>query len=511
MNKITQLLFIVSFYLTGLSILNAQSPVMEWHRGLGTNNEEHVHEGIQTSDGGYIAVGHTWEGSTEFTDLLVVKSNSNGIEDWKEILGTSGQYDIGICVYEVADGYIVGGAIHNVNQIRGLVKFDLEGNVDWEKTYSNTGNGCIRGIDITIDGGIIATGYKNSPEEGYLFISDDSDGFIMKLDTSGTLIWEKDISATQGTKIRQEVNGGFAIASTDWFWNGNDHQDVVLIKTDSEGNEIYINNYGGEDLDQCFDFDLCSDGGYIFAGHTLSYGVENWDYYLLKVNSQGNEEWHKTFGQPRDYDARYIHDEAYGVRQISDGGFIVAGGSGDEYSYSASGHPSGPSDEWKAYLVRTDNSGNTLWEAVYPPTSVGNNAAEYIDITKDDGYIVFTDTDSQTPPSPNNFGFMKISTDPVTNVNDDENIEPLNYILKQNYPNPFNPYTTIQYSIAEGSNVVMKVYNMLGDKIDELVNEYKDPGDYSLRFDATKLASGIYICKLQTADYSSSIKMIFIK
>jgi hypothetical protein len=484
---------------------------MEWHRGLGTNNEEHVHEGIQTSDGGYIAVGHTWEGSTEFTDMLVVKSNSNGIEDWKEILGTSGQYDIGICILEIFDGYLVGGAFHNGNQQRGLAKFDLEGNVDWEKTYPNSGNGCIRGIDETSDGGIVATGYKNSPEDGYLFISDDSDGFIMKLDASGNLIWEKDISDTQGTKVREEDNGGFAIASTDWFWNGTDHQDVVLIKTDNEGNEIFINNYGGDNSDQCFDFDLCSDGGYIFAGHTLSFGVENWDYYLLKVDNQGNEEWHKTFGQPRGYDAQYIHDEAYGVRETFDGGFIVAGGSGDEYSYSGSGHPSGPSDEWKAYLVRTDNSGNKLWEEVYPPTSVGNNAGEYIDITSDYGYVVFTDTDSQRPPAPNNFGIMKIAPDPITNIIKSGIVEHLNFNIKQNYPNPFNPITTIQYSIAERSYIVLRVYDMLGNEIEELVNEFKDPGNYSLRFEATKLAGGIYICKLQTADYSRTIKMMFIK
>jgi hypothetical protein len=511
MNKVIQLLFILHLVLIEISILNAQSPTMEWHKGYGTNNEEHVHEGVQTTDGGYIAVGHTWEGSTQYTDILVVKTSSNGTEEWEEIIGTSGQYDVGICVLEVSDGYLVGGAIHNGNQQRGLAKLDFAGNVIWEKTYPNTASGCIRGIDGTSDGAIVATGYKNSPEEGYLFIADDSDGFIMKLDTSGTIIWEKDISVTQGTKVRQEVNGCFAIASTDWFWNGSDHQDVVLIKTDSNGDEFFINNYGGADLDQCFDFDLCSDGGYIFAGHTLSFGVVNWDYYLLKVDSDGNEEWFKTFGQPRGYDAQYIHDEAYGVRETSDGGFIVAGGSGDEYTYSGSGHPSGPSDEWKAYLVRTDNSGNKLWEEVYPPTSVGNNAGEYIDITSDNGYVVFTDTDSQRPPVPNNFGIMKISTDPITNIYNDDSIEPMNFSLKQNRPNPFNQITTIQYSIAEGNKVILKIYDALGNEIDELVNENKEPGIYSLQFDGSKLASGIYIGKLQAGGFSSTIKMIFIK
>jgi hypothetical protein len=145
----------------------------------------------------------------------------------------------------------------------------------------------------------------------------------------------------------------------------------------------------------------------------VSYGVENWDYLLMKVDGDGNEEWHKTFGQPRGYDARYIHDEAYGVRQTPDGGYILAGGSGDENdSYYASGHPAGTSDEWKVYLVRTDGEGNLLWEGIYPTAGdVGNNAAEYIGLTSDGGYIVLVDTDSQAPPEPNNFGFLKLAPD----------------------------------------------------------------------------------------------------
>jgi hypothetical protein len=140
----------------------------------------------------------------------------------------------------------------------------------------------------------------------------------------------------------------------------------------------------------------------------------NWDYLLIKVDSSGKQEWVKTFGQPRGYDPKWIHDESYGVRATKDGGFIVAGGSGDEFPYSASGHPAGPSDEWKAYLVKTDKDGNTLWDAVYPANSVGNNAAEFIALTKDGGYIVFTDTDSESPPPPNNYGFLKIAPDTIS-------------------------------------------------------------------------------------------------
>jgi hypothetical protein len=407
--------------LVGLNFVNptrAQIPAMEWHRGFGTEKEEHVHEGWQTSDGGYIGVGDNGEGTEEYTNVLVVKSDNKGDQEWLVELGTDGQWDVGICVKETAGGYIVGGGFYNNDtghQDRGLVKLDFDGNIIWQKTYAGNGANAIRGIDINTDGSIIATGYTNASEYGYIFIIEEGEGFVMKTDADGSLIWDEPISSPQGTKVRIEKDGNLAIVSTKWVWsNGNDHQDVVLIKTDADGKETFVKNYGGDHWDQCFDFDLTLDGGYILTGHTLSYGVANWDYFVLKIDANGNEEWARTFGQPRGYNPRWIHDESYAVRATFDGGYIICGGSGDEYAYSADGHPSGGSDEWKAYLVKLDGNGQLLWEAVYPSESVGNNAGEFIALTDDGGYVIFTDTDSAFPPEPNNFGFMKITPDRVT-------------------------------------------------------------------------------------------------
>jgi hypothetical protein len=396
----------------------AQIPVMEWHKGFGTDKEEHVHEGWQTIDGGYIAVGDNWEGTGEYTNVLVVKTDQQGNQEWLVELGTEGQWDVGISVKETAGGYIVGGGFYNDNtgnQDRGLIKLDFDGNIVWQKTYAGNGANAVRGLDINADGSIIATGYINAFEYGYIFIIDEGEGFVMKTDANGSLIWDERISTPQGTKVRIENDGNIAVVSTKWVvHNGNDDQDVLLIKTNADGKETLVKNYGGEHLDQCFDFDLTLDGGYILTGHTLSYGVANWDYFVLKIDADGNEEWVSTFGQPRGYDPRWIHDESYAVRSTPDGGYIICGGSGDEYTYSAQGHASGSSNEWKAYLVKVDGNGQLLWEAVYPSESVGNNAGEFIALTDDGGYIIFTDTDSAFPPEPNNFGFMKIAPDQIT-------------------------------------------------------------------------------------------------
>ncbi len=401
----------VLLLLTGTTLKAVDAPEMQWHKGYGTSYGNHPHEGMQTSDGGYIAIGQTWD-SADYPEMFVVKTNSSGNKEWQKIVGASSQPDIGICVAEVSDGFICGGGLYDGNMKRALVKLNkASGNIvsGWPKYYSGSQNCAIRGIEILGDGSIVATGYVNSPESGFLFICDDGDGFIMKTDSSGNLVWDKTLSVPQGTKVRQ-ISTGFAVCSTAWYYDGGDHQDAVLIKTDSNGNETNKYHYGGTGDDLCYDFDLTSDGGYILGGHTTSYGVANWDYYFVKVNSSGVEQWHKTFGQPRGYDANYIHDEGYAVRQTPDGGYIIAGGSGDEYSYSDCSHPAGCSDEWKAYLVKTDSSGNVQWQGVYPnQADVGNTAAEYIGLTSDGGYIVFTDTDCfYDTVGSFAFGFMKI-------------------------------------------------------------------------------------------------------
>ncbi len=84
-------------------------------------------------------------------------------------------------------------------------------------------------------------------------------------------------------------------------------------------------------------------------------------------------------------------------------------------------------------------------------------------------------------------------------------------ILNQNYPNPFNPTTTIKFGIPEQSFVSLKVYDMSGKLVSELISEVKDKGYYTVKFDGSKLASGFYVYRLTAGDYTSIKKMSLIK
>jgi hypothetical protein len=99
----------------------------------------------------------------------------------------------------------------------------------------------------------------------------------------------------------------------------------------------------------------------------------------------------------------------------------------------------------------------------------------------------------------------------ITSVKQGNNSFPANYSLSQNYPNPFNPSTEIKYSIAKSGLVTLKVYNLLGQEIATLVNQEQKTGNYVVNFDASKLASGIYIYRIQSGNFSLTKKMILLK
>ena len=85
------------------------------------------------------------------------------------------------------------------------------------------------------------------------------------------------------------------------------------------------------------------------------------------------------------------------------------------------------------------------------------------------------------------------------------------FILLQNYPNPFNPKTTISYSIPKPSFVTLKVYDILGEEIATLVNDYSNSGNYKVYFDGSKLTSGIYFYRIQAGDFIEKKKLILLK
>jgi len=88
---------------------------------------------------------------------------------------------------------------------------------------------------------------------------------------------------------------------------------------------------------------------------------------------------------------------------------------------------------------------------------------------------------------------------------------PNQFNLSQNYPNPFNPLTKINYSIPKGTNVSIRIYDILGRLVRTLVNEFREAGTYNINFDGSNLSSGVYFYRIEAGDFVESKKMVLIK
>lgn len=138
---------------------------------------------------------------------------------------------------------------------------------------------------------------------------------------------------------------------------------------------LWIRTYGGSFDDEAWSVDETTDAGFIVAGYTESFGVGGKDVYLVRVDSNGDTLWTKTFGGPQD-------DQAYSVQQTSDGGFIVAGWTGANFAEDF-------------YLVKTDQNGNLVWSTTY-----GGSQREWCfeaEETSDGGYVLVGMTRSFGP------------------------------------------------------------------------------------------------------------------
>lgn len=108
-------------------------------------------------------------------------------------------------------------------------------------------------------------------------------------------------------------------------------------------------------------------------------------------------------------------------------------------------------------------------------------------------------------------GFWYLRKGVVTSVDAEDNDIKLDFNLAQNYPNPFNPNTVIKYTIAKKTAVRITVYNSLGERVAQLVNDEKTPGKYNIDFNASSLASGAYFYRIATNEFTSAKKMLLIK
>lgn len=256
-------------------------------------------------------------------------------------------------------------------------KMDESGSTDWQKSYGGSGSDLLKVVLNTPDGGFILGGISNSAmgfdkkEEG----RGGSDFWIIRTDAKGNELWQKvfggkgedDLTALVRTK-----DGGFLIggsssstAETNEKVNGRKKEasrgslDYWIIKIDSDGNEQWQRTYGGKYADVLQSMTATADGGYLIGGYsnspaskdksTANLGSGN-DFWILKLNEQGVMEWQQSIGGAGE-------DQLKVVLQTNDGNYIAAGHSNSTTRTSKNG-----ADLW---MVKLDVAGLPLWEKAF--------------------------------------------------------------------------------------------------------------------------------------------------
>ena len=293
---------------------------------------------------------------------MIENQNNTYLRCMKKIIPVQRSYNKGISVWKSAVG-IVFFFIAAGNSFAQQVTF--------QKTFGGTSTEYAFSVQQTTDGGFVIAGETSS------FGAGSNDIYLIKTDENGNGLWTKTfggINYDRGSSVQQTTDGGFVIAGyTASFGAGS--YDVYLIRTDSSGNGLWTKTFGGIYNDRGSSAQQTTDGGFVITGYTASFGAGSYDVYLIRTDSSGNGLWTKTFGGTNN------DDWGYSVQQTTDGGFVIAG-------YTASFG----AGSWDVYLIRTDSSGNVLWTKTFGGTD--DDACISVQQTYDGGFIITGESSS---------------------------------------------------------------------------------------------------------------------
>jgi len=335
------------FTILGIMLLSfgiaAAVPVEEWNKtySFGLYGDDYIHSVQQTTDGGYIIGGVTFDPYLNDPDVYCIgwlkKTDNNGSVQWSKDIEHILYSDLENVQQTKDGGYVYANTYGSNHWCEfNVEKIDTFGNVS--TLYSTGGENCYTG------------GYvQQTTDSGYIIIeiflgSNDKTSRLFKIDETGNEQWNKTYFDKLLFNVQQTSDRGFIFRA---------HNQVLttyeLMKTDAYGKVLWNKPYNYNNVRQC------TDGGYILIGNTTSSGAGGSDAWLIKTDAFGNHLWNKIFGGT-------IDDYGEDIQQTTDGGYIIAGWSGSTgYTYT--------------WLIKTDSSGNQQWKKTF-----GGNGYDYFNI-----------------------------------------------------------------------------------------------------------------------------------
>jgi len=369
---------------------------------IGGNNTDQFSSLYLTKDGGLIAGGASYsnisgqktQNNLGANDYWIVKLDSNRKIQWDKTLGGNGFDELDVILQTADGGYILGGSsssdksIDKTENSRGIydywiVKLDTDGNIQWDKTIGGNDNDILRDLRQTSDGGYILGGYSYSDQSGEKTENSrgrfSSDYWVVKLDAAGAVQWDKTIGGNYWDllmALQQTTDGGYILGgesnsdlSGEKTAAGRGDYDYWIVKLNSNGVIEWDKTIGGSARDELYALRQTTDGGYIMGGESYS-GVSgektgkskgSSDYWIVKLDSSANIQWDKTIGGNN-------IDALTSLQPTSKGGYILGGSSYSNMSGDKTENSRGGPDYW---IVKINNNGKVQWDK-----TVGGNGTE---------------------------------------------------------------------------------------------------------------------------------------
>ncbi len=493
------LLFLALVSLTAYS----QDPNILWQRTVGGAGNEQSSFIINTADGGFLVGGRSnsnisgekTENSFGEEDIWVLKFNVTGDILWQRTLGGNAEDKVNTAKETSDGGYILIGTSssdisgNKTENSRGgsdywIIKLDAEGNISWQKTYGGSENENGRDVILLDSGGFLILGHSLSGISGDRTLGEtlgyNGDCWMLILDENGNLNSQRKhvvFDAAFANSLEKTPDGGYAIGSS----YGDANSTFELTKYNSQGNFLWVKNYGGDGWDILKTFSVTSDGGFIVTGFSDSNisGVKTedsrglTDYWVLKLSSIGDIEWQKTLGGEGG-------EEPNSIIETSDNGYLVTGFSPSNISGDKTENVVGGADYW---IIKLNSVGLIEWQ-----NNIGGIAtdARPMAILNNDGSFIisgYSNSDISGDKTENSRGgvdFWILKHAQILGTEENKL-----FTLITIYPNPAK--NNLQINTQDQNIDQINIYSLTGNKLMAL-----DVNTVSPNIDVSTLASGVY-------------------
>jgi hypothetical protein len=358
---------------------------LAWIRNFGGSGTDTFHSVIATSDRGFAALG---------------SSNST-------------------------DGDLEGKALAVSDY--WLVKLGAQGDLQWSRTFGGSMEDLGQALIQTADGGYALTGYAMSSDGDASNNEGFHDNWILKLDASGKLEWERSFGFSghdHSYDLLQTADGGFFfvgfldVTAADGEGNYGKYNSLTLhgvgefwgTKIDTKGTLEWRRYYGGTNNDRAHAVAEAHTGGFVMAGfsesedYDISSSKGSYDFWVVKINEEGDLLWERSYGGSG-------IEVSYDIIATADGAYVVVGN-----TFSTDGDVSRNHGESDVWMIKISETGDLLWEQTFGGS--GFDASQGVSLSKDGGYIIAgnsksSDTDLTTNHGENDIWLLKTNSEGI--------------------------------------------------------------------------------------------------